>query len=351
MRTSNGSKKRGYTGKLILILLAALLLFSGFTVYRDVTGKRGTSVDFSVDIPDGAGTNQIAGILKNRGIIKHPLIFKVYSKLSGSHMYKKGVHALDTTMSYGEIFAELDKNAEAKGEKLTIPEGYEARQIADLISEKGLGSRDEFINEMNHGVFSYDFVNSIPRTENRLEGYLYPSTYTIAEGTSVHDIIDMMLAGFERNVVPVYNESDSEQSLDDIITLASIVEREAANDDERGKVASVFVNRMKKDMKLESCATVQYILKERKTILSNADTAIDSKYNTYKYAGLPEGPIASPGLLSVKAALHPDDTGYYYFLAVSDGSKNLFSETFDEHNEKLRQEQGKNGNTKESGDE
>ena len=115
------------------------------------------------------------------------------------------------------------------------------------------------------------------------------------------------------------------------------MEREAANDDERGKVASVFVNRMKKDMKLESCATVQYILKERKTILSNADTAIDSKYNTYKYAGLPEGPIASPGLLSVKAALHPDDTGYYYFLAVSDGRKNLFSETFDEHNEKLRQ--------------
>ena len=137
----------------------------------------------------------------------------------------------------------------------------------------------------------------------------------------------MMLAEFEKNVVPVYNESETDKSLDEIVTLASMVEREAANDEERGKVASVFVNRLNIGMKLESCAP----------------------YNTYKYEGLPVGPIASPGLRSIQAALNPDDTNYYYFLAVADGSQNLFSETFEEHNQKLQEEQGTNS-TEESGD-
>lgn len=349
MQTSTNRKKHGFIGKLLLLLLAVILLISGITIYRDVSGKRGDAIEFSVEIPDGAGTTQIAEILKDRGIIKHPFLFKIYGRLSGSHLYQKGVHTLHTNMSFSELFSELENTAQASGEKLTIPEGYEARQIADLIAEKGLGSKEEFNNEMANGNFSYDFVAQIPRTENRLEGYLYPSTYTIPEGTSIHDIIDMMLAEFEKNVVPVYNESETDKSLDEIVTLASMVEREAANDEERGKVASVFVNRLNIGMKLESCATVQYILQERKTILSNEDTAIDSPYNTYKYEGLPVGPIASPGLRSIQAALNPDDTNYYYFLAVADGSQNLFSETFEEHNQKLQEEQGTNS-TKESGD-
>ena len=183
-------------------------------------------------------------------------------------------------------------------------------------------------------------MKKIPRTENRLEGYLYPDTYLFSTEESEHDIINKMLTAFNERVVPAYEAVRTPYSLDQIIILASVVEREAANDEERPTVASVFHNRIDRGMKLESCATVQYILKERKTILSNADTAIDSKYNTYKYKGLPVGPIASPGLKSVEAALSPADTKYLYFVATADGSQNLFSETFDEHNQKIQETQG-----------
>lgn len=129
-------------------------------------------------------------------------------------------------------------------------------------------------------------------------------------------------------------------SLDDIIVLASVIEREAAGDEDRGKVASVFVNRINSGMNLESCATVQYILKERKNVLSVEDTKIDSPYNTYMYSGLPIGPIASPGTKAIEAALYPEQTNYMYFLAVADGSGTLFSETFEEHLENQRKIQG-----------
>ena len=119
--------------------------------------------------------------------------------------------------------------------------------------------------------------------------------------------------------------------MDEIIIMASIVEREAANDTEWGKVASVFYNRLKIGMKLQSCATVQYILKERKDVLSNKDIKIDSPYNTYKYDGLPIGPVASPGLGAVKAALYPEETDYLYFAATKDGSRNVFTKTGEEH--------------------
>ena len=121
-----------------------------------------------------------------------------------------------------------------------------------------------------------------------------------------------------------------------------MIEREAAGDEDRGKVASVFVNRLNRGMKLESCATVQYVLKERKSVLSNGDTQIDSPYNTYKNSGLPIGPIASPGLKSVEAALYPEQTNYLYFMASADGKSTVFSETFDGQLEHQKEIQGGN---------
>lgn len=150
-----------------------------------------------------------------------------------------------------------------------------------------------------------------------------------------------MLKKFNDTVVPLYKQSGSTYSLDEIVTMASLVEREAANDSERGKVASVFYNRLEKGMTLSSCATVQYILKERKTILSTSDTKIKSDYNTYINKGLPVGPIASPGEKSVRAALYPEKTDYLYFAAKADGSANVFSKTGEEHMETVKRLQGK----------
>ena len=236
------------------------------------------------------------------------------------------------------------KTSEAKQEtagKELIPEGYELRNIADALEEKGLIDRSRFEDELEKGKFDYDFINEISRKKNRLEGYLFPATYEIEPGTGEHEIIDMMLKKFNDTVVPLYKQSGSTYSLDEIVTMASLVEREAANDSERGKVASVFYNRLEKGMTLSSCATVQYILKERKTILSTSDTKIKSDYNTYINKGLPVGPIASPGEKSVRAALYPEKTDYLYFAAKADGSANVFSKTGEEHMETVKRLQGK----------
>ena len=141
--------------------------------------------------------------------------------------------------------------------------------------------------------------------------------------------------------MPLYSSAKTDLTLDRIVTLASLVEREAANDGERGKVASVFYNRLHNDMTLSSCASVQYILKERKKILSSSDVKIKSPYNTYINKGLPIGPIAAPGEKSVRAALWPETTDYLYFAARADGSENVFSKTGEEHMRIVKELQGK----------
>ena len=338
---SRRSEKKGIgiIGIIITVIIAAVLIFS-VSVIKDAAGIGGGDKVCAVEIPDGAGSSGISKILKEQKIIKHPVFFKLYTKLAGQPVYQKGIHNVNTSMSYKEISQKLQSAPDGIQEKrIVIPEGYELRQIADLLSENGLVDRNKFMNEIENGSFDYDFVNQIPKRENRLEGYLYPDTYMFSTEENEHDIINKMLAAFNEKVMPEYKNGSDGKSLDDIIIMASVIEREAANDEERPIVASVFYNRIKIGMKLESCATVQYILKERKNVLSNSDTAIDSPYNTYKYSGLPKGPIASPGISSIKAALSPADTNYLYFLATADGSRNLFSETFEEHNQKLRETQ------------
>ena len=165
-----------------------------------------------------------------------------------------------------------------------------------------------------------------------MEGYLFPATYEIPNGMSAHDIIDLMLAAFDNQFKPEYYERATELGLtvDEVITMASIVERETDSGTERAKVAGVFYNRRNSGMKFQSCATVQYILGERKPVLSIADTQIDSPYNTYMYAGFPIGPICNPGTECIEAALYPEATDAYYFVLGKDGS-HIYSKTYEEH--------------------
>lgn len=340
------AKNGNSAGKSPIVIIGAIaviaVLFFCIGVLRDVFGLRGGG-DYIVEIPDGAGTSRVSDILHKGRIIKHPMVFKMYVKLSDAPVYQKGRHVINASMSYSEIIKKLEDMPDADEEKekrVVIPEGYELRQIVDLLVENGLGDKAAFMNEIENGSFNFDFISNIPKRENRLEGYLYPDTYMFSIDETEHDIINKMLTAFNEKVIPVFAETPSPYSLDQILTMASVIEREAANDDERPLVSSVFYNRIKEGMKFESCATVQYILKERKNILSNADIAIESPYNTYIHSGLPIGPIASPGLESVKAALKPAETNYLYFLATADGSKNLFSETFEEHTQKIKETQG-----------
>lgn len=340
MRAVKKKKKKRLRRITLCVFIAAVILagagFCGYLAYREINGIGGDDKMYVVEVPAGAGASNVANLLANRGIIDYPFLFRLYA--GDRYMFQQGRHSVSPSMSYNELLETFGSYAEGGvGEQVevVIPEGYELSQIADLLVEKGLVDRDEFMNEINYGVFDYDFVNLIPRSENRLEGYLYPATYQIYPGTSVHDIILMMLDAFNSNVMPAYNASGTTDSVDYVVTFASVIEREAANTDEMRLVSSVFNNRLYDGRKLESCATVQYILGERKPVLSEEDTEIDSPYNTYMYEGLPYGPICSPSRAAVRAALNPAQTSYMYFVAAPDGSKNYFSQTFDEHEEKI----------------
>ncbi len=317
-------------------IVAAVFVVWIVSVLVDVFGMGlGRGREVMVTIPHGATLSEISEILKAERVIKHPLLFSLRVKVaSDDYVFQQGGHLIGKSLSYGSIARELtcapDVNID-ETIKVLIPEGYEAWQIAETLEKVGLADKEVFLKELDEGNFDFDFISQIERRENRLEGYLFPATYEFATWETERDIITKMLKAFENYILPVYKGAKTDYTLDQVITFASIVEREAANDSERDRVASVFYNRMEKDMTLSSCATVQYIIKERKPILSNSDIKIKSAYNTYINKGLPIGPIASPGVNSVKAVLYPEESDYLYFAARPDGSENVFSRTDKEH--------------------
>lgn len=329
-------KPRKKLDRILLLCLAIVLLAGVFSVAWDYLGTGGEKDLVAIEIAEGSGSSAIANQLKEAKVLRYPMVFRLYTKTQRNVVFQKGIHFVSDSMSYSDLLEVLSSAPDVTeaSKKVVIPEGYELWQIVNLLVENGLGDETVFYEEIEKGTFDFPFVAEISRTENRLEGYLYPDTYLFSPAESEHDIIARMLENFNEKVMPLYEGSGTHKTLDEILIFASVIEREAANDQERPLVASVFQNRMDIGMKLESCATVQYILKERKPVLTNEDIAIDSPYNTYRNPGLPIGPIASPGFSSIEAALYPADTEYLYFLATADGSGNLFSETFEEHNRK-----------------
>jgi len=230
-----------------------------------------------------------------------------------------------------EIMEELKKGAAANTKRFTVPEGLDIKHLTEKLVSDGLVDTDKFKYELEYGAFDYWFLEGIPEGPDRLEGFLFPETYEIFVDANEHDIIDKMLYQFSKVFTDEYKARTEEMDMTvlEVITMASIVEREAMIAADRPVIASVFYNRLDIDMPLQSCATVQYIVGEQKPVLSIADTRIGSPYNTYLISGLPPGPIASPGEASIRAALYPDDTDCLFFLAKGDGS-HVFSKDYNQ---------------------
>lgn len=313
---------------MVTAIIAVLIIAVVFCVeyFGLLAGK-----EVTVFIPEGTPPQQIYTLLKQNKVVSSEKMFAFFAR-GKSPQFKSGYHTLYQNMSYSDVIGELIKpGSMGQTQMITFPEGYELREFALLLQEKGIKNADDFIKAANK-KYNYDFLP--PVKEGYLEGFLFPDTYYVSPEMTCEDIINMMLKRFSE----VYTEEYKNRAMElgfttsEIITLASIIEREAAVKDERALVSSVFHNRLKSDEYpyLQSCATVQYILEERRDILSNADIAIDSPYNTYKYKGLPPGPIASPGKACIEAALYPADTDYYFFVANGDGTQ-TFSKTFEEH--------------------
>ncbi|MBI4652416.1 endolytic transglycosylase MltG, partial [Candidatus Desantisbacteria bacterium] len=220
------------------------------------------------------------------------------------------------------------KNGEFKKHKITIPEGYTAIEIAEFLQQKKLADKDKFLKLIN----DEKILRKYRIEANSLEGYLFPDTYLFFKGITEEKIIINMLNRFFTIFNADYEKKTREAGLTrhEVIILASIVEKEAIKDNERAIIAAVFLNRLKKHMRLESCATVQYALKKHKDRLWEEDLKVESPYNTYLYHGLPKGPISSPGKASILAVLYPDNVKYLYFVSRNDGTHE-FSNTFREH--------------------
>jgi UPF0755 protein len=329
-------KETGYGKWKIPVIIIALVLIIA-CIFAGVLLKDSTGIDMNTDtarveIASGDGTDVAAQKLHDGGIIKYPLLFKIQSKLGGyDGNIQPGAATITNGMSYGEIL-ELLITQNRETTKIVIPEGYEVKQIAEKLCEAGLVTWDDFYAALNPDDYDYRFLKDLPDRENKMEGYLFPATYEIPAGMSAHDIIDLMLAAFDSQFKDEYYEQAAlyGMTVDQVITMASIVERETDSDSERAKVAGVFYNRRNSGMKFQSCATVQYILGERKPVLSIADTQIDSPYNTYLYEGFPIGPICNPGIECIEAALYPEATDAYYFVLGKDG-QHVFSNTYEEH--------------------
>lgn len=316
---------------LIAVICVAVIMVAGAVFYITGLGKALDSNDtqtVSVIISSGSSTGQIGQILEEEGIISSADKFKIWSRIKGyDSRYKAGTYTLSPSMDFQEI-ADIIVSGKVTTVNFTIPEGYTIYQTASAIAAKGLGDYDTLVSLIEAGDFEYDFLKAAQNNKNKLEGYLFPNTYTVDEGMNEEQIIKVMLDQFEKQPYKVYAESGSSYSLNDIITVASIIERECKVDEERPLVASVIYNRLAKGMPLQMCSTVQYVLGKQKEVLTYADTRIESPYNTYTNTGLPPGPICSPGLAAIKAALNPADTDYLYFVLSEklDGTSNFSSD-------------------------
>ena len=317
---------------IIAAVLAAVCLIGAGVVMKDRGGVWIADGSVKINVADGSGSASVANMLKAEGIIKYPLVFRLEAKLGGyDGKLQPGTATIENGMSYSEIL-DLLVTADRNVTRVTIPEGYEIKQIAQKLDEAGIVGWQDFYAALNPDDYDYDFLKGLPQRDGIMEGYLFPATYEIPEGADAHYIIDLMLAAFDSQFTDEYKERAQSlgMTVDQIVTMASIVEREAGDTAEMAKVAGVFYNRRNSGMKFQSCATVQYILHERKPVLSINDTQIDSPYNTYIYPDFPIGPICNPGMDSIKAALYPEVTDAYYFVLGKDGS-HVFSATYEDH--------------------
>jgi UPF0755 protein len=273
----------------------------------------------NIQIKSGMSAAEIGNLLKEKGLIRSVLLFRLTSALNGtSKSLKAGEYSLNKGMGLFQILNKLS-SGEVVLHKFTIPEGFTLSQIGELWEEKGFGVSTDFIKASQEPSIreKYD-VNS-----ESLEGYLFPDTYMFPVGISESEAISKMLDEFKSVAKTLYSDHDLEKefSLHEVISLASIIEREALLESEKPIISAVFHNRLKLGKRLESCATVLYGLGYPKRKLTYSDLRDKSSpYNTYVYYGLPPGPICNPGLGSITAALNPSEHKYLYFVSKNDGS-------------------------------
>lgn len=307
--------------KLFFIFSLVFLITILFITAIYVPLEENSATQKVVNIPSGTNAKEIVDVLeKNEIIRKNNYTIRILTKLLKLEDHLKyGEYILSPSMNMLQI---LDKLVKGKviTYKIIIPEGYTCTQIAELLDKKEVAEKEAFLK-------------LVKDSEKTSEGYLFPDTYEVPKKYGAEKMVKVMLSNFNQITVENKFSDRAEEigfSLDEIIILASIIEKEAKFSDEKNKVSAVFHNRLEQGMKLQSCATIQYILGKPKERLDENDLKIDSPYNTYLYKGLTPGPICNPGLDSIIAALEPEEGDYLYFVLGENG-RHIFSKTYEEH--------------------
>lgn len=303
----------GNRAKFLTLLFGLLVLwgFLGFLFLRPSGPER--SLRFQ--LRRGLSAQEVARDLRDNGLLRHRVSFLIWAKLFGAKRIHAGVYELSTRSTGLSLYRQFVKGPPLV--KVTFPEGWMASQMAAQLETQGICRAKEFLDLVRQG---------------KHEGYLFPDTYFFEQETSPRRIIDRLLARFQEVVPQDMDASAKALGLksEEVVTLASLVEKEARVSHERALIAGVFINRLRKKMYLESCATVEFALGAWKPRILYKDLQVNSPYNTYRHPGLPPGPICNPGLSSLEAALHPATTDMLFFVADGQGS-HRFSRYYKDH--------------------
>lgn len=318
------------------LFLFFIIIFIGLAadeIYRP-RGNRETPA--KVEIPQGFGSRNIAELLKNKGIVRSQWIFVAYASLKGdASRLKPGFYEFDR-MSIAQIVEQLT----AGGQNeiiITIPEGWTGQAIAAFFEKNRIIEYENFmafITEDAHPVLEEHFTFLADRpSRTGLEGYLFPDTYRIIRGSLPEHVVIKMLENFNKKISSELRDEIVRQkkSLFEIITMASLIEKEVRSDEDRALVSGILWKRIDKGIPLQVDATITYITGKKTIKVSSKETQIDSPYNTYIHKGLPTGPIANPGLSAIQAALYPKSSPHFYYLSAPDGTT-IYSRTLEEHN-------------------
>ncbi|WP_202708609.1 endolytic transglycosylase MltG [Sporosalibacterium faouarense] len=320
---------------LIKSVILILILISALNIYNKFAYTNNTEEVF-VNIESGSSLSSISEQLKENGIINSRKYFILYTKLKGlENKIQAGKFRVPANIEMNLLLDKL-QNPEQEYIKLTIPEGYTVYQIASLLEDNNLVRKDKFVKIAKKGSDELQIENNSEGIIYSLEGYIYPDTYYIPKGFQEKEIVKMTLERLDELFTEEYKEQAEslEMSIQEVITIASLIEKEAANDHERKTISGVIYNRLKSNMPLQIDAAVIYGITKGESHINRLlykDLEFDSLYNTYKYKGLPPGPIGSPGLASIEAALNPEAHDYLYYVLNKNGTKHIFSKTYKEH--------------------
>ncbi len=324
----------------IPFLLALVLTSVGIRTYLQSApppGGMAPAVPTVVYIKPKTGVQDIALILREAGVIRSTWAFLALAYVQGSlKRLQSGEYEFNTGMTLLEILQKLEAGRVVT-HQVTIPEGFTAEDIAKLLATERLADADRFLALVQDGGVAARL--HVPA--GRLEGYLFPDTYRLTRGMSEEEILRLMVSRFQQAVPEDFEAQAARLKMDthQIVTLASLIEKEAQLDSERPLISAVFHNRLRQRMPLQSDPTAVYMVPRTQRRITASDLQRRTPYNTYLLPGLPPGPIANPGLSSIRAALHPASVSYLYFVAKNDGS-HQFSRSLDQHQQAVRLYQG-----------